>query len=54
MKTIRFYFVMLLAIPVLLAEVPIREMMRAWRNSTIYRNYRRNLRSYAAIWREGP
>lgn len=55
MKAIRFYLLMVLVIPVILAiEVPTREIIRAWKNSKIFHGYRYNITAYIREWKVGP
>ena len=42
---------MLIALLVLLAEVPVREVARAWRNMRIRRATRDAFREWKTIWR---
>ena len=54
MKAIRFYAAMPFALLMLLIEVPVRELLRAWRNLKIINRYRDNFRLYMKVWRDGP
>lgn len=54
LRALRFYMVLPVAMLILLIETPVRELLRAWRNMQILRDYRSNFRAFARVWKEGP
>lgn len=54
MRRILFYALMPLVLMILLIELPIREIVRAWRNMHIWRSYRNELRWFVREFKKGP
>jgi C4-dicarboxylate transporter len=54
MRRILFYALMPLVLIILLVEVPMQEIGRAWRNMHIWRNYKSQFRLFVREFKKGP